>query len=239
MLGRLTTRIRARTIAYLALFLAVGGTSVAAAGNVGGGPPSSDGVSMIRPSAPSGSSLPSAALHGDSALPFADNAGQADPSVRYLAQIPGAGIFFARDNVALALDRSRGEHSKDLSLRLRFLNHRPEMRLLARRPLDAKVNYLTGDDPDRWQTDVPTYGEIVYANVWPGIDVAFRGDSGQLKYEFRLRPGARPEATAGTPRPAARARGGSRACTAATSTTGPGAARPGPAGPLRAQPRRS
>jgi hypothetical protein len=32
----------------------------------------------------------------------------------------------------------------------------------------------------------------VYRELWPGIDMVFRGGAGQLKYEFLLRPGATP-----------------------------------------------
>jgi Ca2+-binding RTX toxin-like protein len=34
---------------------------------------------------------------------------------------------------------------------------------------------------------------VVYPDLWPGVDLAFRGESGQLKYEFVLRPGAKVE----------------------------------------------
>src|SRR5262249_30696307 len=32
---------------------------------------------------------------------------------------------------------------------------------------------------------------VVYRDLWPGVDMALAGQDGQLKYEFRLRPGAR------------------------------------------------
>ena len=31
---------------------------------------------------------------------------------------------------------------------------------------------------------------LVYRELWPGIDMAFQGEGGKLRYEFRLRPGA-------------------------------------------------
>jgi hypothetical protein len=52
---------------------------------------------------------------------------------------------------------------------------------------------LTGRDASRWRTGLPTYEGVVYRNLWPGIDLAFRGDGGDLKYEFRLAPGANPD----------------------------------------------
>ena len=39
---------------------------------------------------------------------------------------------------------------------------------------------------------IPTYGEVVYRELWTGIDMVFRGANGKLKYEFVARPGADP-----------------------------------------------
>jgi len=41
-------------------------------------------------------------------------------------------------------------------------------------PLDelpGKSNYFIGNDPKKWRTDVPTYGKVKYAGVYPGIDL--------------------------------------------------------------------
>jgi len=51
------------------------------------------------------------------------------------------------------------------------------------------VNHLTGA-ADRWETGIPTYEEVVYHNLWPKIDLVFRGEEGKLKYEFHLHRGA-------------------------------------------------
>jgi Beta-propeller repeat len=50
---------------------------------------------------------------------------------------------------------------------------------------------VLGDDPARWRTGLRTYGRVVYRELWPGIDLAFDGRGGKLKYEFLVRPGAR------------------------------------------------
>ena len=57
--------------------------------------------------------------------------------------------------------------------------------------LPGTVSYLIGNDPSGWRTSLPTYGEVVYRNLWPGVDMAFHGDKGHLKYELVVRPGAR------------------------------------------------
>ena len=59
-------------------------------------------------------------------------------------------------------------------------------------PLPGKSNYLIGNDPARWRTNVPTYQRIGYRDVYPGVDVVYYGSQGQLEYDFVVAPGADP-----------------------------------------------
>jgi hypothetical protein len=43
-------------------------------------------------------------------------------------------------------------------------------------------------------TGLPSYRVVTYRNLWPGIDLRFRGGSGLLKYELLVRPGGDPSA---------------------------------------------
>jgi hypothetical protein len=47
-----------------------------------------------------------------------------------------------------------------------------------------------GDDPTKWERGLPTHAELLYGGLWPGIDMAVRGEGGKLKYEFHLKPGS-------------------------------------------------
>lgn len=69
----------------------------------------------------------------------------------------------------------------------------------ARRPLTeaerrqpGTYNYFIGNDPQRWVTDVHGYSEVLYRNVWDGIDVRLVGNGSSVEQEFLLRPGADP-----------------------------------------------
>jgi hypothetical protein len=53
-------------------------------------------------------------------------------------------------------------------------------------------NYLIGNDPSKWHSDVPTYGEVEYQNVYPGIEQIYDGNQGRLEYDFVVNPGANP-----------------------------------------------
>ena len=58
--------------------------------------------------------------------------------------------------------------------------------------LAGTVNYLRGDDPSRWQTNVPTFGSVAYAGVYDGVDVRYYGRQGEFEYDFELAPRANP-----------------------------------------------
>jgi hypothetical protein len=74
---------------------------------------------------------------------------------------------------------------------LRFIGANPDAAIVPSRRLAGTANYLSDRDRTRWRTNVPTYGVITYRDLWPGIDLTFRG-SAQLKYELTLHPGADP-----------------------------------------------
>jgi fibronectin type 3 domain-containing protein len=57
-------------------------------------------------------------------------------------------------------------------------------------PLDTVYNYLIGDDPTKWATDVSGYRKVVYDDVWDGIDMSFSNVDGSLDYEIMMAQGA-------------------------------------------------
>ena len=60
----------------------------------------------------------------------------------------------------------------------------------------GEVNYLRGSDPAAWHTGVARYSQVAYRELWPGIDLRLREQSGVA--EVRVpRPARR--ATVGHP----------------------------------------
>jgi len=65
---------------------------------------------------------------------------------------------------------------------------------VAMEPLPGLVNYYLGKDPANWQKDVPTSARVKYANLYPGVDLIYHGDSQRkLEYDFIVAPGANPD----------------------------------------------
>jgi len=51
-------------------------------------------------------------------------------------------------------------------------------------------NYLSGSDPSKWQTLVRGFSEVVYRDVWNGVDLRLCGNGPNLEQEFIVAPGA-------------------------------------------------
>jgi hypothetical protein len=116
-------------------------------------------------------------------LSFAPNRGQLDSRVRYYARASGFGAYFTRSGITL--DLHRGRRAAALQIRFDGATGSPT----AQRRLPGTINYFVGQ---RRFAGIPTYDEIRYRDLWPGIDLALRGDGGKLKYEFLVHPGADP-----------------------------------------------
>jgi hypothetical protein len=120
-------------------------------------------------------------------LSFIRNAGQIDRRVGFYAQGPGYRFAFMRQGVLLSFARN----TKQLSLGLRFLGANAKADPHGEAQLAGKVSYFVGSDPAKWRSGLPTFGRVGYRNLWPGVDMAFKGTNDRLDYEFFLRPGAK------------------------------------------------
>jgi hypothetical protein len=56
----------------------------------------------------------------------------------------------------------------------------------------TRVNYFLGNDPARWQVNVPAYQRVRVAEVYPGISLVHYGNQQELEYDFEVAPGADP-----------------------------------------------
>jgi len=75
---------------------------------------------------------------------------------------------------------------------MRFLGAGPKSAINASQPLPGHVNYLIGNDPSRWTTNLPTFGEVRVAGIYEGVDVSYYGNGRQLEYDLIVKPGADP-----------------------------------------------
>ena len=142
---------------------------------------------VSEPAAPQMSEEEALDAYGKLPLSFIPNEGQTEEAVRYYAQGAGYSFFFTHKGATLSFAEGKG---RGHALALEFLGAKPHAKLTAQKQLSGEVNYLRGNDPAEWQQNLPTHAELLYGGLWPGIDMAVRGEGGKLKYEFHLKPGS-------------------------------------------------
>ncbi len=59
-------------------------------------------------------------------------------------------------------------------------------------PLPGKSNYFIGNDRSQWRQNIPQFGRVQYQGVYPGVDLVYYGNQGQLEYDFRIAPNSDP-----------------------------------------------
>ncbi len=149
-------------------------------------------------------------------LSFEPNVGQFDPQVRYLARGGGYTLFLTANEAVVSLASRQPGREKSrpymgdpvgaqfiapsdaanaapptvLRYSLRGANPAPQM--VAQSELPGKSNYFLGNNPASWRTNVPNYARVAYQSVYPGIDMAWYGNSGSMEYDFSIAAGADP-----------------------------------------------
>ena len=84
-----------------------------------------------------------------------------------------------------------------IALQLTLAGANPIAQIKGVQKLPGRTNYLVGNDPSKWRTNLPAYAKVHYANVYPGIDLDFHGSrsaNGSLEFDFVVAPGANPNA---------------------------------------------
>ncbi len=127
-------------------------------------------------------------------LSFERNEGQAAREFDYLARGRRYTVLVNRESATVLLPNKRNSNYSTSAVRIRLLDTRPGATTRASEPLQTRTNYLIGNDPRHWNTNVPTYGRVAYQRVYPGVDLVYYGKNGELEFDFAVAPGADPRA---------------------------------------------
>ncbi|MFC5591195.1 SBBP repeat-containing protein [Sporosarcina soli] len=148
--------------------------------------------------------------YGQLPLYFIPNEGQLEDSrIHFYVKGAGYDVFFTNEGASFVYKEeipssiefkrnrpnSMGTVTKGKGFRLDFLlfganqGVKPE----AGSKMPGTVNYFRGKNPEDGHTHISVFQEVIYREVWPGIDLVFRSKQGQIKYEFVLQPGAKVE----------------------------------------------
>jgi len=137
---------------------------------------------------------PAVVLADRQPLTFERNQGQAAREFDYLARGRRYTVLVNRDSVTVLLPNKRKSHDSTSVVRIRLLDSRAGATTRPSTPLMTRTNYLIGNDPRHWNTNVPNYGRVAYQRIYPGVDVVYYGRDGELEFDFAVAPGADPQA---------------------------------------------
>jgi len=105
-----------------------------------------------------------------------------------MARGQGYSLFLTPTAAVLSLS----EKTNSAVVRMQLKGSNPSARVRGDGDLPGRTNYLTGNNPANWRTNVPTYSRVRYDEVYPGIDLIYYGQQRELEYDFVVAPGAEP-----------------------------------------------
>ncbi|MEE8405254.1 MAG: SBBP repeat-containing protein [candidate division Zixibacteria bacterium] len=153
-------------------------------------------------------------------LAFTANQGQWDDEVLFRANTGGATMWFSPDGAYYQFTRTiessasqisssypdvtlsgqspaegvEGLHEPDsvetMMIKASFVGANLNPHIIGVNMIDYKCNYFIGNDPNKWQTDVPNYSAVMYEEIYGGIDLKYYGNGTQMEYDFIVSPGA-------------------------------------------------
>ena len=124
-------------------------------------------------------------------LSFIANAGQVNANVRFMVKAGKRTIFFAPQEIVFAAsEQMEDELTRNSVVRLRFAGANEEVKVEGEKPLSGVANFFLGNDPERWHANVRPYAAITYYDLYPGMDLVYRGKQRRLKREFVVATGA-------------------------------------------------
>jgi hypothetical protein len=125
-------------------------------------------------------------------LTFIPNRGQYDPAVAFVVTGLKSTLFFTSHEIVITAKEKNGNESVSHVVRQTFPGSSPHPVIIGADPLPGMANFFFGSDTSQWQAGVPTYGAVEYRDLYPGIDLRYKGTEGTLKREFMVAPGADP-----------------------------------------------
>jgi len=137
------------------------------------------------------------AAFGKLPLGFIANQGQTDARVKFVAESDGLSLFITPAKAVLNLNapaNGAGAMARTAALSISVVGANLDAPLTGSDQLPGRSNYLVGNDPARWRTDVPSFAKIQQKNVYRGIDLVYYGNGRQLEYDFVVGAGANPDA---------------------------------------------
>lgn len=127
---------------------------------------------------------------------FVENKGQWDAGIRFAARTSFGHIAFCDDHILFDIRACPEQAGPDAgasspgSVVRMDLHDTRDVVPQGRYPMPYRTNILHGNDPSGWGKDLLSFREVVYEDLWDGIDLIYDSSEGNIKYEYRVGPGS-------------------------------------------------
>ena len=147
-------------------------------------------------------------------MSFIQNRGQWTADILFRAEIPGGFLFLKNHSLVYVLYDSHeisARHAKGHAIsvasrqvpmsqmsisahgvEVKFHNAAPTVKHTPKHETQTDFNYFIGNDENKWAGGVKGYEEVIYENLYPGINLRIYLSQLKLKYEFIVQPQADP-----------------------------------------------
>ena len=143
--------------------------------------------------------LPSQISGGQSSIPllFIENSGQFEENELFRVRGAYGNVHIATDEIWVTIlddpgisidgENPEGKLIKGNNLRITFpgSNSTPDVEGII--PIESKVSYFYGNDPQEWKIDVPVWGGVRYKNIYPSVDLEIFSEDGVWAWQFVIR----------------------------------------------------
>ncbi|NLT63752.1 MAG: hypothetical protein GXY01_04710 [Clostridiales bacterium] len=127
---------------------------------------------------------------------FVPNHGQYLQEVLFAASAKHTQFYFMKSHILHAMECAADETDgmRGVALSLGFVNANLDLSVQGAEPYEGKVNYFKGNKADEWKSNISTYGELSYNEVWEGISLSIRHTEKGIKLDWHIAAGTNPDA---------------------------------------------
>jgi hypothetical protein len=145
-------------------------------------------------------------------LSFEANAGQLDRHMNFMARGDGYSLLLTTGEMMLSVTGTSARTRVELNnhepikrrgtplepgtvshpaqvVRIRMVGANQHSKATGLGKYLKTANYFNGNNVKNWKTNIPTYAQIKYSDIYPGIDLIYYGNQQKLEHDFIIRPG--------------------------------------------------
>lgn len=133
---------------------------------------------------------------------FMENKNQWEKAVKYRTNVPNGLLYFKENTLLYTFwdaDFYKHNHTsspnphKDETLKghgveMKFLGANENPKIETAGQSAEYYNFFLGNEPAKWASEVRTYNQLAYKNLYQGVDMQFYTQDEALKYEFIVAP---------------------------------------------------